>query len=145
MMQKIKRQGSRHRGGQSLVEFAIVVPWFMLMLGGVIQFGLWFWDQNTLTQVVRDAGRFAATVTDCSSTTVVHDKTVEIENQTPFSGQYGAITVTLPSSGTPCPPTNNTQAVFVTIKADATMPVFFPLVNGNISSQATFRMEPKTQ
>jgi TadE-like protein len=52
------RQRSR---GQSLVEFAIVFPVMMLILVGIIQFGLIFWAQNTLTQVVRDTGRWAAT------------------------------------------------------------------------------------
>ena len=47
--------------GQSLVEFAIVFPVFIALVGGVIQFGMVFWAQNTLTQVVRDTGRWAAT------------------------------------------------------------------------------------
>jgi hypothetical protein len=51
----------RRSRGQSLAEFAIVFPILMLILGGIIQFGLIFWAQNTLTQVVRDAGRWAAT------------------------------------------------------------------------------------
>ena len=42
--------------GQALAEFAIVVPVFMLLLTGMIQFGIILWGQNTLNQVVRDAG-----------------------------------------------------------------------------------------
>lgn len=51
---------SRH-AGQSLVEFAIVFPVLFLILAAIIQFGLIFWAQSTLTQVVRDTGRWAAT------------------------------------------------------------------------------------
>jgi Flp pilus assembly protein TadG len=59
------------RNGQALVEFALVAPLFVALLGAVIQFGLIFWAQNTLTQVVRDTGRWAATqpAIPCSSTT----------------------------------------------------------------------------
>jgi len=47
--------------GQSLTEFALVFPILFLMIAAIIQFGLIFWAQNTLTQVVRDTGRWAAT------------------------------------------------------------------------------------
>lgn len=47
--------------GQSLTEFALIFPVLFLMIAGIIQFGLIFWAQNTLTQVVRDTGRWAAT------------------------------------------------------------------------------------
>lgn len=55
----------RRMAGQGLAEFAIVVPVLIALIGGVIQFGLIFWSQNTLTQVVRDTGRWAATQTAC--------------------------------------------------------------------------------
>jgi Flp pilus assembly protein TadG len=122
----------------------------MLILGGVIQFGIWFWDQNTLNQIVRDAGRFAATQSDCSPTgnAAIVTKTQQLQTQTPFAGTFGTVTVTLPAAGSvgTCPPTSNGNVdgnvVWVTIKADATVPVFFPLLNGAISSTATYRMEP---
>src|SRR5436190_2038629 len=54
--------------GQALAEFAIVVPVFLLLVGGIIQFGIIFWGQNSLNQIVRDAGRYAVTEKDCSGT-----------------------------------------------------------------------------
>ena len=142
-----QRWAIRRWHGQALVEFALVIPVFMLILGGVIQFGIYFWDQNTLNQIVRDAGRYAATAPDCSGTSItdIHDKTVLLEGQTPFAGTYGTVTVTLPAagSGPTCPPASNADVVWVSIKADATVPVFFPLVNGAISSTANYRMEPR--
>jgi Flp pilus assembly protein TadG len=47
--------------GQALAEFAIVVPVLLAIIGAIIQFGMIFWAQNTLTQVVRDTGRWEAT------------------------------------------------------------------------------------
>lgn len=60
----------RRSRGQSLAEFALVAPVFFAMLAGTIQFGLLFWAQNTLTQVVRDTGRWAATQQSCSAAAV---------------------------------------------------------------------------
>lgn len=54
-------RGSGGSSGQSLAEFAIVFPVFFLIVAAIIQFGLVFWAQNALTQVVRDTGRWAAT------------------------------------------------------------------------------------
>jgi len=56
--------------GQSLVEFAIVLPVLMLIIGAIIQFGIIFWGQNTLTQIARDTGRWASTQPGCDTTLV---------------------------------------------------------------------------
>jgi Flp pilus assembly protein TadG len=148
---KIRRRNAQSAGvkrGQGLVEFALVVPAFFLILGAVIQFGIWFWDQNTLNQLVRDAGRYAATVQDCTALVGGADITTHVntlKSQTPFAGTYGTTTVTLPVSGGTgtCPPASNADVQWVQIKLDANVPVFFPLLNGAISSTATYRMEPK--
>lgn len=57
-MKRVPRSGW---SGQSLAEFAIVFPVMFLIIAAIIQFGLVFWAQNALTQVVRDTGRWAAT------------------------------------------------------------------------------------
>ena len=57
--------GRRRSSGQSLAEFALVFPILMVMLGGIIQFGIIFWGQNTLTQIARDTGRWASTQIVC--------------------------------------------------------------------------------
>ncbi len=143
----------RHRDqrrGQALAEFAIVIPVFMLVLGGVIQFGIFFWDQNTLNQIARDAGRYAATV-ECtgSETTIesnIEDATRTLEAATPFAGSYGTVSADVGASdstvGCPPGPSTNADVVWVSISVEATVPIFFPLVSGNISSTATYRMEP---
>jgi len=149
------------------VEFALVIPIFMLLLGAVIQFAVILWGQNTLNQVVRDAGRYAATVPDCS--TASHDDavahTTAVAQNSSLAGTLGTITVVLPTNGemvgnppvadpvskksgavSPnwCPPADNGDEVWVRVTVEARMPVFFPLIpgNGNIASTALFRMEP---
>ena len=145
-----RRQRGRQRG-QGLVEFAIVFPVFMFMLGGAIQFGVLFWGQNTLNQIVRDAGRYAVTMPDCStaSKNLVSGAITDANNgfARTFAGTLGAVTVTMPTTNPvsdACPATTNAQHVWVHIKVAGTVPIFFPFVPGNgaITSEATFRMEP---
>lgn len=134
----MKRKKER---GQALVEFAIVVPVFMLLLAGMIQFGIILWGQNSLNQVVRDAGRYAATLPTCdtsAATTRVADLT------TATAGPWTLVASSATYSGTPCPPENNQGQVWVRVAASYDVPIFFPWVpgNGRLSSSTEFRVEP---
>jgi Flp pilus assembly protein TadG len=140
--------------GQSLAEFAIVFPILMLVLGGIIQFGIIFWAQNTLTQVARDTGRWAASQQSCAATAPVITKANEIAAQssligyTPGAWTGSNVTVswqTTPNTD-PCPPNSNQQTSFVTISITHQVPIFFPFIpgNGSLSSSTQFRMEPVT-
>jgi Flp pilus assembly protein TadG len=143
-----RRRASR---GQSLAEFAIVFPVLMLIVGGIIQFGIIFWAQNTLTQVARDTGRWAASQQSCSATAPIIAKANAIASQssligytTPWTGSNITVTWQTTPSGDPCPPTSNQQSSFVTITISHQVPIFFPFVpgNGSLSSTTEFRMEP---
>lgn len=151
------RRSSR---GQSLAEFAIVFPVLMLIVGAIIQFGLIFWAQNTLNQVVRDTGRWASTQQDCTSSANVIATANSIAAQSSLIGYTtgswtsGNVTVAWPptdgpDAGTapdPCPPTSNQELGWVEITVSHNVPVFFPLVPGTvgtIESKTEFRMEPQ--
>jgi len=145
----VRLKDHRHRSrGQSLVEFAIVFPILMLIVGGIIQFGIIFWGQNTLNQVARDTGRWAATqqATPCANgATAVRDTARAIASQSSLIGpslQNANIDVSW--TGTPCPPKTNETTAWVQITIRHTVPIFFPWVPGNglISSSTEFRMEP---
>src|SRR5262249_40189002 len=56
-----RRPASRRTRGQSLGEFAIVVPLLLVIFGGAVQLGIIFAAQNSLTQVDRDTARWAST------------------------------------------------------------------------------------
>jgi Flp pilus assembly protein TadG len=157
---------SRHRSrGQSLAEFAIVFPIFMLVIGGIIQLGVLFWGQNSLNQLVRDAGRYAVTQPDCSAASVadIQTKIASIASSMGVARVTGTPAITMPTNGgsvgTPpvadpvsstsvagvnCPAKSNVDHVWLRISVNAQVPVFFPLVPGGgaISSTALFRMEP---
>jgi Flp pilus assembly protein TadG len=52
---------SRRERGQSLVEFALILPILLLLIGGIVQYGVLFATKHSLIQVGRDVGRWAAT------------------------------------------------------------------------------------
>jgi Flp pilus assembly protein TadG len=162
---RLRRQSTRRSRGQSLAEFALVFPILMLILGGVIQFGIIFWGQNSLNQVVRDAGRYAVTQMNCSvpSQTDVSNQVIALTSAMGIARIVGSPTIVMPTNGetvngqtdpvsdnngvaTPnfCPATTNADHVWIRITVNAQVPIFFPFVPGSgaISSSALFRMEP---
>ena len=52
----------RREQGQALVEFALVLPVFLLVVFSIIQFGMLLGGQDALANSVREATRYAATV-----------------------------------------------------------------------------------
>ena len=62
----------RKQKGQSLVEFALVFPFFLLLVFGVIYSGMLFYDYSTLSNVARAAARERAiTKTDTDSEIII--------------------------------------------------------------------------
>lgn len=54
------KRGVRGEGGQSLVEFALVLPVFMLLILGAIEFSYLLNSRNTVTSATRQAAMRAA-------------------------------------------------------------------------------------
>lgn len=129
----------------------------MVIIGGIIQFGIIFWGQNTLTQIARDTGRWAATQVACANGTGSGEadilgtaKNIAAESSligSSSSWTYGSSAtdnVFAEWSGATCPPTDNSQVAYVKITLRHTVPIFFPLIpgNGNLVTSTQFRMEP---
>jgi len=57
-MTRRRRNGQR---GQSVTEFALVAPLFILFVAGLVQTGLYFYRTETLADAVRSAARAALT------------------------------------------------------------------------------------
>ena len=49
--------------GASMVEFAIILPGFLLLMCLVIYGGMWMYAQNTLNEIARNAVRYGAVET----------------------------------------------------------------------------------
>ncbi|HEX5825766.1 MAG TPA: TadE/TadG family type IV pilus assembly protein [Candidatus Limnocylindrales bacterium] len=67
-----RRSGREGGRGQSLVEFALVLPIFMLMIFGIIDGGRMVFANNDMAQSTRNVARVASTT--CFDTTPACDK-----------------------------------------------------------------------
>jgi Flp pilus assembly protein TadG len=50
------------QGGQSLVEFALVLPVFLILLFGIVEFGLLLYNQHVITNASREGARYGIVV-----------------------------------------------------------------------------------
>ncbi len=57
-----RRKGKRGDAGASLVEFALILPVFAMLIFGMITAGLALNDKQEMTHATREGARFAATV-----------------------------------------------------------------------------------
>lgn len=55
----MKKLSQRHESGQSLVEFALVLPILLALLCGIIDFGWLYYNQITLNNAAREGARYA--------------------------------------------------------------------------------------
>jgi len=63
-----QRSGGRpRRRGQALVEFALVLPLFLLLLCGVLDFGFMLYSRMTVINASREGARLAVTAADPST------------------------------------------------------------------------------
>lgn len=57
MKTALKRKSSGRRDGQAVVEFALVLPVFILLVFGAIEFGRAYYDLHLLTNAAREGAR----------------------------------------------------------------------------------------
>jgi hypothetical protein len=154
-----------------MVEFALIFPILVTLVAAIIQFGALFWAQNTLTQIVRDTGRWEATQQSCANAAAVVSQANAIAANSSLMGYTasspwgaagapgaaGVYVAFLPDSGAGCPPKDNSTVYYVSVSIGHQTPVFFPGMEylpgiGTcdasgchvvLSSTAQFRLEPK--
>ncbi len=140
------------RRGQALVEFALVFGLFMLVVGGLVQFGIILWSQNAITQVARDTARWAVTqsASPCDSApsrTAVAAAANQLARGASLvsysNGMWSSAPtiVSLGSEGvgvdwqeeavpspfpTDCPPSDNATVWTVRIRVNHVVPIFIP-------------------
>jgi Flp pilus assembly protein TadG len=108
----MRRQFGRSRSrGQGLVEFALVLPIFLVILIGMVDIGRAIWANNSVANAAREAARFASvhggTCKDLTSTGCV------AANYCPV-GPAGPKTA-VPSASSSCPyPSSSKQSIYDT-------------------------------
>ena len=143
-----------------MVEFALVLPILVLIVLGIMQFGLLFWSQITLTQVARDTGRWAATQNvECGTPAIQAAVVAEARDIASASSLYGYgggadpdLTISPSWSGaTPCPPVDNASVAWVEVDMTYSVDTFMPFVAETctptcrriLTTEVQFRMEPE--
>ena len=150
-------RGQRRRPrtrGQALVEFALVIPIFLLMLAGMIDFGLGLYSYMTINNAARDGARLGATA--CSAVACTDPITARVG--VAAGGLDPTVTVvcsheTAPNVtvAVPCspklvsPPTAGVQkGDSITVTADYTYHMIWPLTFGTqipMTATVTFMAE----
>lgn len=64
-----RRRRLRGEDGQALLEFALVLPIFLLILCGILDFGWLFYNQLALNNICREGARYAVVNTAPNHTT----------------------------------------------------------------------------
>jgi Flp pilus assembly protein TadG len=122
------------RAGQALVEFALVIPIFLLIIFAIIQFGLLLGAQNSLTNAVRETARYAApfrVVDAAGAATTCQLAQQKLSNAllaNPLTGDPAnreVATITYTWKQDP----NNLWYVEIKVQADYKVPLYVPLVS----------------
>ena len=87
--------------GQALIEFALVFPFFLLLVFGIIYSGMLFYDYSTLSNVARSAARERAITKDSTDSTGNDINDIIIENYFKEGKFLYGQTTSLYSPGTP--------------------------------------------
>jgi Flp pilus assembly protein TadG len=108
MRRPIPLLGDRHerRRGQSLVEFALVLPMFLLLFMAVMDFGTAVFTYNSLTNAAREGTRLAVVNQDSASVILRAQRQVsiaEIRAPSVSIDYYQQNIDGTPDTNTPCP------------------------------------------
>jgi len=55
-----KTPGNRGAGGNAIVELALVLPFLLLVIAGIVDLGLLYWEKHIITNATREGARAAA-------------------------------------------------------------------------------------
>lgn len=131
-------RGRRTSQGQSLVEFALVLPVFVLLLAGMIDFGLGLYSYMSLQSAAREGARLG--VTDCTRDDCA--TTVSSRVTASSAGLAPTVTVTCTSAaGATIACSSTVPGDSVTVTASYTYRMVWPLTFGtSIPMASSVRM-----
>ena len=142
------RRGRRRTRGQALVEFSLILPVFILVLSGILEFGVLLYSRITIINAAREGARAASIVSDPTTIpTVVTGRVKAVATgltTTSPTMTIAASCVAIATSPGPCTYATTTSsqpgdAVSVTVNYQYSS--FFPLLFGaRIPLSATVQM-----
>ena len=142
----IFKRRARDERGASAIEFAIVLLPLMMVIAGIVNFGVVFAQQLSLDNATRAAAR--AGVVDTDPVVNVTDRANDEFDAAIARSQAGALTITFPgAAGSSCDDSafGSTMVVHGEVTSEFLIPWLFPesLLPGSVTleSEAAFQCE----
>ncbi|MBQ3602383.1 MAG: pilus assembly protein [Clostridia bacterium] len=129
-MKKAIGKKQKREDGQAMVEFALILPIFLLILCGIIDFGWLFYNQLSLNNACREGARYAVVHTDENADTQSIINHIENISSTVFANDGVDITVTYSSPSDP-------TAGDVTVSMQADISFFTPVLSTILGKEKT--------
>jgi len=103
-MSRVGRGPRPRPRGQSLVEFALVLPLFLVLIMGVVDLGLGVFAYNSITNAAREGARLAIVNQDAASVTARAESQARVaRTPTVTVNYYRAAADGTPDTSTTCP------------------------------------------
>ena len=117
--------------GQVIVEFALILPLFLLMIFGLIYSGMLFHDYSTLSNVARSATREVAISSDTSAATITKVRAYYYDDQGHRFTQGIITNLYVPSASNPFTivPNSGADGKDIVTTINMTLNVKFPLID----------------
>lgn len=129
-MKKSIRRKLKREDGQSMVEFALILPIFLLILCGIIDFGWLFYNQLSLNNACREGARYAVVHTEENADTQAIINHIENLSTNVFANDGVDITV---AYSAPSDPT----AGDITVSMEADISFFTPVLSTVLGKEKT--------
>lgn len=125
-----KSARDKREDGQAMVEFALILPVFLLILCGIIDFGWLFYNQLSLNNACREGARYAVvnTAEDGNTQSIINH--IENSTTTVFANDGVDIEVIYSS---PNDPTSGD----ITVNLEAQISFFTPVLSSVMGKEKT--------
>lgn len=130
MKKLFKSKKGKNEDGQAMVEFALILPIFLLILCGILDFGWLFYNQLSLNNACREGARYAVVNTADGADTQAIINHIENTTTTVFANDGVDITVKYSSPSDP-------TAGDITVTLEADISFFTPVLSTVLGKEKT--------
>ena len=130
--------------GANLVEFALVAPLLIILVLGIVEFGILFGEYNEIRHSAREGSRYAAVSNPDLGEATWEDNVVKSVCDSLNLPNAGTISVSVsgPTSGAkPAKGEYATVSVTANVSSLSGTPLISSFIPSSLSNDATFRME----
>jgi Flp pilus assembly protein TadG len=125
-----RRTLARDRAGTAAVEFALVLPALLMILVGIIQFGVALNNYLELTDAVQAGDRNLAISRSSVNAATPYSTTITVIDNAAANLTAGSITTTISINGTACTTDSGCQTAIAAAQGDsATITATYPCVS----------------